>query len=62
MCVYSTLSCHKLEYAHIAPLGSVHVLKAILRRDKTFSDLNQIFKISKLDLRFQINSNGLKLK
>jgi hypothetical protein len=64
MCVYSSLSCGKVEYMHIAPLRRVHVWNRFSDRiilfqiEIKFSNFKIRFEISKFDLRFQINSNG----
>ena len=57
MCVYSTLSHEKVEYTHNEPLLRVHVWNQF-SNGKFFFKFELHFQISKLDLGFQINSNG----
>ena len=57
MCVYSSLLRDKFEYTHLAPLRWVQVWNRFSDGINLFRfRLN--FQISKLNLRFQINSNG----
>ena len=55
MCVYSTLSCHKLEYTHIA----LNCLAGYMFRNK-FGDWIKHFQIE-ISNRY-VNLNVLKLK
>ena len=56
MCMYSSVSCDKVEYTHMSPLHRSTFEKNHLDRT-LFSDLNLHFQVSKLNFRFQINSN-----
>ena len=54
MCVYSSLSCGKVEYMHIS---AESMFEIDFQRGQTFFRFKLNFKILKLYLRFQINSN-----
>ena len=55
MCVYSSLSCDKVEHMHHSA-GSMFEID--FQTGQTFFRFKLNFQISKLYLRFQINSNG----
>ena len=57
MSVNSSLSCCKVEYMHIVPFGRGPCLKIDFPTEQTFFRFILDFKITKLDLEFQINSN-----
>ena len=57
MCVYSSLSCGKVEYMHIGPLSG-SMFEIDFQTGQTFFRFKLNYQILKLCLRFQINSNG----
>ena len=58
MCVYSSLSCGKVEYTCTLHHSARSIFEIDFQTGHTFFRFKLNFKILKLYLRFQINSNG----